>query len=82
MRKFHNFSSTLIHILREINFEDSRSAKYAFLTILETLNFDFWLILAFKSARIHKKSQFRASKCFKMAVFALLESPKLISRKI
>ena len=37
--KFHDFSLT--QILREINFEDSTSAKSAILTHLETLNFDF-----------------------------------------
>ena len=37
--KFHNFSTT--QILREINFEDSRSAKSANLTHLEALNSDF-----------------------------------------
>jgi len=35
-----------------------------------------------KSAKIHKKSKFRASKFVKKADFALQESPKLISRKI
>ena len=33
--------------LREINFEDSRSAKSAILTHLEALNFDFHEILHF-----------------------------------
>ena len=37
--KFHNFSTT--QILRELNFLDSRSAKYAILKHLEALNFDF-----------------------------------------
>ena len=36
--KFHDFSVT--QILREINLEDSRSAKFAILTHLEALNFD------------------------------------------
>ena len=35
-----NFLS-LDHILREINFGDSRSAKYAIVTHLEALNIDF-----------------------------------------
>ena len=38
--KFHDFSIT--QILREINFGDSRSAKYAILTYLEALNFGFY----------------------------------------
>ena len=37
--KFHDFSIT--QILREINFEDSRSAKFAILPHLKALNFDF-----------------------------------------
>ena len=44
--KFQNFSIT--QILREINFGDSKSAKSAILTHLEALNFNFWLISAFK----------------------------------
>ena len=38
--KFHDFS--IIKILREINFEDSRSAQLAILPHLEALNFDFY----------------------------------------
>ena len=37
--KFHDFSIT--QILREIKFEESRSAKSAILTHLEALNFAF-----------------------------------------
>ena len=33
----------MIQILREINFGDSRCAKYAFLTQLEALNFLFFM---------------------------------------
>ena len=40
MWKFHNFSLT--QILSEINFEVSRSAKSAILTLLEALNFYFY----------------------------------------
>ena len=36
--KFQDFP--IIQILREINFGDSRSAEFAILTHLETLNFD------------------------------------------
>ena len=39
VRNFHDFPIT--HILREINFEDSRRAKSAILAHLEALNFDF-----------------------------------------
>ena len=38
--KLQNFSVT--HILREINFGDSKSAKSAILSQLEALNFDFY----------------------------------------
>ena len=37
-------------ILREINFEDSRSAKFAILPHLEALNFDFYEFLHFLKA--------------------------------
>ena len=37
--KFHDFC--IIQILREINFEDFRSAKSAILVHLEVMNFDF-----------------------------------------
>ena len=43
--KFHNFSIT--QILREITFRASRSAKYAILTQLEAVNFDFYEFLHF-----------------------------------
>jgi len=56
-------------ILREINFRDCRFSN-------------FGKFQASKSIKNHKKSKFRASKFVKTADFALLESPKLISRKI
>ena len=37
--KFHDF--TIIQILREINYWNSKNAKSAILTHLESLNFDF-----------------------------------------
>jgi len=42
---FHDFSIT--QILRETNFEDSRSAKSVISIHLETLNFDFYEFLHF-----------------------------------
>ena len=42
--KFQDFCIT--EILREINFEDSRSAKSAVFAITEALNFDFYEFLA------------------------------------
>ena len=79
--KFQDFC--VIQILREINFGESRSSKIAFFAILVTLDFvDMVNFSLQKVQKFIKKSTFRAFKCFKMADFALLESPKLISRKI
>ena len=80
MWKFHRFSIT--QILREINFGDSRSAKSAVFVILESEFSSFGQFQSSKRAKHHKKVKFRASKCVKVADFALLESTKLISRKI
>ena len=49
--KFHDFSIT--QILREIKFEDSRSAKSAILTHLEGLEFDFYGFLYLLKAEIY-----------------------------
>ena len=80
VRKFHDFC--IIQNLREINFEDSWSAKSAILTHLEALNFDFYEFLHFLRDEFTKWKKFKAPKIAKMAVFALLKSTKLISRKI
>ena len=48
--KFHDFC--IIQILREINFEDTRSAKSAILPHLEALNFDIYEFLHFFQAEI------------------------------
>ena len=72
MWKFQDFPIT--QILREINFEDFKSAKSAILTHLEALNFDFYEFLLFLNAEQDSMT--------KWAVFALLESLKLISHKI
>ena len=77
--KFHDFSIT--HILREINFWDATSAKSDILTHLEALNLDFYDFVAF-FVIFTKSTKFRSSKCAKKADLALLESSKLISRKI
>ena len=58
--KFHNFSIT--QILREINFLDSRSAKYAILAHLEALNFDFNEFLHFLKAKIYQKAKMQTPK--------------------
>ena len=52
MWKFHDFS--IIKILREINFEDSRSAQLAILPHLEALNFDIYEFLHFLKAEIYQ----------------------------
>ena len=65
---FENFS--VIHILREINFDNLEVLKLPFLPFYVSL-VNFWL------QKVQKfKIQF-----VKMADFALLEFPKLISRK-
>ena len=80
MRKFQDFCIT--EILCEINFVDSRSAKTVDFAILGALNSVDLIISAYKKCKNSSKSKFRASKCVKMADFALLESPKLTSRKV
>ena len=51
--KFQDFSIT--QMLREISFGDSKSAKSAIFTHLETLNFDFYAILHFVKYEIDQK---------------------------
>ena len=80
MWKFHEFST--IQILREINFEDFRSAESTILTHLVPLNFDFYELLHFLKAEIDQNSKIQNSKMAKTAVLQLLDSPKLISRKM
>ena len=53
--KFEDFCIT--EILREINFEDSRSAKCVILTYLEALNFDFYEILQFLKTEIYQSNK-------------------------
>ena len=55
MWKFHEFS--IPKILREINFEDSKSAKSANLTHLEALNSDSFDSLQFWKAEILPSKQ-------------------------
>ena len=52
----------ITHILREINFEDSWSAKSAILTHLEALNFDFYEFLHILKAAIHQINKIQRSK--------------------
>ena len=63
-------------------FDDFRVSKTAILTILEALNVDFGKFLHFLKAKIYQNKKSRASKTVKMVDFELLDSPKMISRKI
>ena len=83
MLKFHDFSIT--QILREINFVDSRNAKYAILTHLEAMNFDFHEFLHFLKAendQINKILSSKNGKNGKNGSFCTSRMPKLVSRKI
>ena len=51
----------IIQILREINFEDSRSAKSAILTNLEALNLDFYEFMHFSKAAIYQMNKIHSS---------------------
>ena len=77
---FINFS--VAQILREINHRWSRVSKSAILTYLESLNFDLYPFLHFLKAENHQINKFRAPKVAKMVILKLLDSQKLISRKI
>ena len=58
--KFPYFS--IAHILREINFEVSRSAKSTISTHLEALNFDFHELLHFLKAEIVQINKIQSPK--------------------
>ena len=81
MWKLQDFSVN--QILREINFVSSGCAKSAILTHSVALNFDIYEFLHFLKAEMYqvaiKLTKFRA---LKMAGLEILDSPKLISRKI
>ena len=62
------------HILRDINFEDCRSAKSAVFAILGAVNFVHLVIFSFQKVQKLMKTKFIASKWVKMADFALQES--------
>ena len=67
VEKFHDF--TITQNLREINSKDSRSAKFAVLTHLETLNFDFHENLQIdkiQNLKIGKNGSFRTSRFSKI----------------
>ena len=80
MWKFQNFS--ISQILREINFGNSRSAKSAFSTHLEALNFDWYGFLHVLKAEIYQIDKIQMPQNGKMTFSELLHSLKLISRNI
>ena len=60
---FHSklFSRNITQILREINFEYSRSAKSAILTHLETLHFKFYEFLHIFKLEIYQMNKIHSS---------------------
>ena len=80
VRKLQNFFTT--RILREINLEDPTSSKTAISTILEPLTFilaNFWLQ---KMPKNQQNLNSNTQNCQKGNYVGLLETRKLISRKI
>ena len=80
MWKLSNFSVS--QILREIKVGESRNSKTAVFAIFKALNLVDFANLSLQKYKMHKISKFRASKCVRMADLTLLESEKVISRKI
>ena len=86
MWKFQDFSIT--QILCEINYRDSKSAKSAFLTHLEALNFDFYEYLHWKAAtyqinkiqhpKTGKNNNFRPSRFSKIDFTENLSDRKIL----
>ena len=75
--------SRKIWVTREINFEDSTTAKSAINTHFKTLNLDFYEFLHFLNARnLPNKRKLQPLKWQKTPVFKLLAPSDLISRKI
>jgi len=68
--------------LCEINFKDVEVQKSAILAHLKAGNFDFYEFLLFLKATIYQMNKVQNQKNCKLAVLELLESPKLLSRKI
>ena len=55
------FYVRITRILREINFGDSTSAKYAIATHSEALNFDCWEFVHFLEAEIYQINKIQSS---------------------
>ena len=62
---FSNIPATLI-LLKSI-FDKFRGPKTAVLTILDTLNFDFWKNFTLQNVKISQKFKFRAAQMVRMA---------------
>ena len=69
MQKFHDFSIT--QIIREINFGDSRSAKYVIFTHFVARNSDFYEFLQVLKADNNQINTIQSPKNGKMAVSEL-----------
>ena len=76
MQKFQDFC--IIQILREINFEGSKSAKSAILTLLQALNVDFYEFLHFLKSEINQINKLQSPKNgknsnFRPSIFSKLD---------
>ena len=74
-RSFKIFPSLQNQILREINFEESRSSKTAYFAILGALKFE-------KAVMIHKNQNSEPLIVLKWQIFDTVDQATLISRKI
>ena len=75
MWKFLDFSA--FQKLYEVNFGHFEAPKTAILTILAALNFEFLDIFDIFMCEFVKKSEFKASKMVRMALFDHLKSVKI-----
>ena len=64
------------------NIANLEAQKCVILTNLEPLKFDFHKFLHFLKAEIDQNDKIQSPKMVKMTVLELLDSPKLVSRKI
>ena len=79
-RNYIIFSMT--QILREIKVGNSRVLQICHLQIEKLWNLKLWIFCLFWRLKFTKLTHFRASRMAKVSVVGLLDSPKLISRKI
>ena len=64
---------SVTQILREINFEDSRSSKSATLTHLGALNFGFQEFLYFLKAEVYRINKMAKDSSFRTSKFCKIE---------